>query len=520
MRSLQACKESCSPSTSPAPTTHHTHHNIVGGRRRASSSMNACRACPFDATPAWCGILSPPELADGVTLTLCPGEPPAAALQATCSEPSSSCNHSMLNVLARDLMARVIGPRGRAALAGITRWMPPKDNMYGSIPVAGNINYGVQPQTEPQLDSRVDSRTSYSDLLAWMLLSLSSPLSGGPRYLEIGVSVGKNLHQLTSHAAAHFAGAAHVAELIGLDLEPFNPQLRHAHPQLSPLIAEWPSPAEVVVEAQTHHPEEDAASPSTTSLKRDRSSTVAAHVCHAPLMTSAASTSAASASAASASTATSSIVSENGGGSAGGDSAGSSSSDSSSNAGCSLLYISADLKTHHPWEALASRASRAEHASFDLVFSDAWHSPAALHWEMRQLLGRQLLSRRAVVVWDDMDTPGMQQAFGSLCLLLRRDHPAVRPPVTAAASDAAIPAELGRQRADHGGGEGGGGEGGGGESTADEIECYFSAVAPGWVASNHSSLIGIAGPRRVLDGSRLEWVLPSRLPVETFGFRL
>ena len=85
-----------------------------------------------------------------------------------------------------------------------------------------------------------------------------------------------------------------------------------------------------------------------------------------------------------------------------------------------------------------------------------------------------------------MGTSGMQQVFGSMCLTLRQHHPAV---------DSAAPKK-------------------------EKIECFLSAVYPGWLASNRSNLIGIAGPASVLDSTGLRHVLPSRLGLEEFGFAL
>ena len=124
-----------------------------------------------------------------------------------------------------------------------------------------------------------------------------------------------------------------------------------------------------------------------------------------------------------------------------------------------------------------------EEGLFDLVFSDAWHSPAAVWWELRQLLERQLLSPRAVVVWDDLNSRDMQAAFGTMCATLKVHHPAAR--------DGRAP-----------------------------IECLLSAITPGWVVSNSSDLIGIAGPADVLQRARLDLILPSRLTLADFGFAL
>ena len=240
--------------------------------------------------------------------------------------------------------------------------------------------------------------TTYSDLLAWLLLSFgpSTNRTGGigtPRYLEIGVSVGKNLHQISAHAHSHFASSSRSslgATLVGLDLEPFNPQLLRFLPRLGNVVASWPSPEHVAVEAQT--PSVEGAPPaSTRSLKTDSpTSTVARHRCASR---------------------------EN---------------SSESGSGCSLFYVSADLKTAEPWKALATAIPSALRSDvgvsdldggygsdhgFDLIFSDAWHSAAAVRWEAGSCWWR-LLNQRTVIVWMT-EHSAMQEAF-SLCLTLRR----------------------------------------------------------------------------------------------------
>ena len=130
----------------------------------------------------------------------------------------------------------------------------------------------------------------------------------------------------------------------------------------------------------------------------------------------------------------------------------------------------------------AGGTAGADDGLFDLVFSDAWHSAAAVWWELRQLLERRLLSSTAVLVWDDLNSRDMQAGFGTLCATLMEHHPAAR---------------AGRP-----------------------IECLLSAIAPGWVVSNSSDLIGIVGPADVLQQAALDLVLPTRLTLADFGFAL
>ena len=502
------------------------------GRRaraaRRDMDVMSCRSCLW-AAPVFCGVLTLQRYLEPhayVVQRRCTTE----ALRAQCLHPATACTAYALLRSHGSCSAAHHTTRPLCS-SEVERWMPPADRQYQGIPVAGNINYGVQRPIQPQLDTPVDAVTTYSDLLAWLLLSFgpSTNRTGGigtPRYLEIGVSVGKNLHQISAHAHSHFASSSRSslgATLVGLDLEPFNPQLLPFHPRLGNVVESWPSPEHVAVEAQT--PSVEGAPPaSTRSLKTDSpTSTVARHRCASR---------------------------EN---------------SSESGSGCSLFYVSADLKTAEPWKALATAIPSALRSDvgvsdldggygsdhgFDLIFSDAWHSAAAVRWEARQLLQWRLLNQRTVIVWDDLNTPAMQEAFGSLCLTLRQAHPAVAPRQVhpaiqrrrrsrkAATGGHGSHGEEGSSGSAIGGGTSGGqsadGSDGGTIGDVDDdddddddddkpvhhIDCFLSAVAPGWVVSSSSNLIGIAGPSRLLEQSGLQWVLPSRLRLEDFGFRL
>ena len=198
----------------------------------------ACRACyPPGAAPAWCGILSPADGGLNLTVTLCHGEAPAAALDAACHGAGAAC-HGRHALLSRELLAQTVMRRARAALGEVPRWLPPKRRgPYGVH--AGSINYGVaSAEAEAVLDEPIPFATSYSDVLSWLLLSFDPPA----RYLEIGVSVGKNLHQLMRTSAA-FGSRASSALLVGLDLESFNPVLLAHYPIAESTCRRWPTPA-------------------------------------------------------------------------------------------------------------------------------------------------------------------------------------------------------------------------------------------------------------------------------------
>lgn len=62
----------------------------------------------------------------------------------------------------------------------------------------------------------------------------------------------------------------------------------------------------------------------------------------------------------------------------------------------SITYLSADIMDEASWKALAGQ-------QFNLIFSDAFHSPDALLWEIRMLLKYNLINKkRFVIMWDDL----------------------------------------------------------------------------------------------------------------------
>ena len=195
------------------------------------SSPQQCAECADGRPPTWCGSPTLSELApelgfgdEPLNLWLCRGESPADAARRACAS-SAACAAAptALPAVMSGLLRRTVMRAVRSALASVTRWMPPKERSLGGMPVAGNINYGVQPQSEPHIDEPHGSRLSYTDVLGWLLLTLCA--GGAPcRYLEIGVSVGKNLHGVAQTLASHGGGGNGTmggsAQLIGFDLEP------------------------------------------------------------------------------------------------------------------------------------------------------------------------------------------------------------------------------------------------------------------------------------------------------------
>jgi len=64
--------------------------------------------------------------------------------------------------------------------------------------------------------------------------------------------------------------------------------------------------------------------------------------------------------------------------------------------GIRMRYVRGDLLKPAAWDALAGGCQ------YDLVFSDACHTPEALRREGEELR-RGLLSRRGTIVWDDIE---------------------------------------------------------------------------------------------------------------------
>lgn len=104
-------------------------------------------------------------------------------------------------------MYREIIQRNREHLHSIARWITPEDYRDS------RDHYGCPPHVLPLLNLPIDHQPTYTDLLVYAAGRLPGPV----RYLELGVSVGKNLYVL--------AKALRRALLVGFDWERFNPLL-------------------------------------------------------------------------------------------------------------------------------------------------------------------------------------------------------------------------------------------------------------------------------------------------------
>lgn len=107
----------------------------------------------------------------------------------------------------RRTMDRKIIARNRECLGAVDRWIT------GDIYRASRSGYGCPARVLPLLDLPPGEQPTYTDLLVQAAAKLPAPV----RYLELGVSVGKNFYVL-AHVLAH-------ALLVGFDWERINPLL-------------------------------------------------------------------------------------------------------------------------------------------------------------------------------------------------------------------------------------------------------------------------------------------------------
>jgi hypothetical protein len=80
-------------------------------------------------------------------------------------------------------------------------------------------------------------------------------------------------------------------------------------------------------------------------------------------------------------------------------------------------YIAGDLFDPATWERLRGRR-------FNVIFSDAFHSPEALLMEWEQICKLDLLAAAPfAMIWDDLSSAGMRSAFYRIASAIRRDRP-------------------------------------------------------------------------------------------------
>jgi hypothetical protein len=171
------------------------------------------------------------------------------------------------------------------------------------------FRYGVTPEARPLLDLPVGDAPTYTDMLCSFHDMLGEPV----RYLELGVSVGKNFLQVASNFQQ--------ASITGFEIEECNPVLEHFFTPISKEALEKGDSA------------------FTEKVYTRKRYQLGAN---------------------------------------------------------QITYLSADIMDEASWKALAGQ-------QFNLIFSDAFHSPDALLWEISMLLKYNLIKKdRFVIMWDDL----------------------------------------------------------------------------------------------------------------------
>lgn len=194
----------------------------------------------------------------------------------------------------------------RANLARIGQWIP-QGLLESSV-----FQYGILPEHQQILNLPLDRSTTHTDLLCYFARKLQKK----PKYLELGVSIGKTFWQVMLSRPD--------IECWGFDIEEINPALRE-HLQLESR-EEW--------------------RPLSGSLRKDPSS-----ISHF----------------------------------------------TNRDTGQKVVYICADIFDGRAWRLLES-------GQFNLILSDALHSPEALDYEWIQMTtGAVFNPNEVVILWDDLD---------------------------------------------------------------------------------------------------------------------
>jgi len=194
--------------------------------------------------------------------------------------------------------------QNRAALSLIPNWI--NDQVYErSI-----FNYGLPRGLKHFINEPISRETTYTDALCHLQSKIKAPI----RYLELGVSVGKNFFQM--------ANFLKTASLTGFDIEEINPILESQFTEKT-VIARWPTMA--------------------SSMKKGDSSMTEYKF-----------------------------------------------------AANKVSYLSGDIFDETSWARLAGM-------KFNVIFSDAFHSPDALRFEHGMIKRYDLLDRdNFIILWDDL----------------------------------------------------------------------------------------------------------------------
>lgn len=214
--------------------------------------------------------------------------------------------------------------RNRASLAEIPNWID--DEVYENAVYW----YGLPRHVRSLIDADLGDCITHTEVLSAYADALSSPV----KYLEIGISVGKNFFQIMRHLKG--------SELVAFDFEDINPVLRDTLGSAEEMLAQWPTPHD--------------------SMRKKPSS----HVRYKDCIN-----------------------------------------------GNDIDYICADIWDEKAWQRLGGQR-------FNLILSDASHSPDALIHEWRMIMKYNILAQdKFVMIWDDLGG-AMGDAFTEITQEARR----------------------------------------------------------------------------------------------------
>ncbi|WP_293311991.1 hypothetical protein [Pedobacter sp. UBA5917] len=209
--------------------------------------------------------------------------------------------------------------KNRSSLKEIQKWVN-DDDFEKSF-----FSYGVPDYVKPLLNREIGDEITYTDLLLYYSRYLNSP-----KYLELGVSVGKNFYQIAEGLENSF--------LMGFDIEDMSSPLKHTFSFVE--TEKWKGPK--------------------TSL-RNREFELTSY-------------------------------------------------NYKSN---KIKYLAGDIWDEASWMKLSEN-------KFNIIFSDALHTPEALLWEYQMLYKYQLLDEKFIIIWDDLNN-GLENSFHQIAKNLIND---------------------------------------------------------------------------------------------------
>eukprot|EP00971_Amphidinium_carterae_P104528 2070026-Amphidinium_carterae.1 len=217
-------------------------------------------------------------------------------------------------------------------------------------------NYGISPDKEGTIDRAHGWHFTHADLLSWLLLELGNE-NGLASYLELGVSVGKTMHQLMRCAEELWTSQS-FPNLVGIDTEDLNPMLLDPGGPytVTEVLQEWQPPKTTVPSTEASHHAEPSLREGLNSVKKLRARHTRGQA----------------------------------------------------------IYIAADIKQPLTWKKVLERRLK-----FNILFSDASRVPEARDFELKQVLRYHLLANDAVVIWRGLATPEQLLGFGQMCEKLK-----------------------------------------------------------------------------------------------------